>query len=531
MTQRTAHTGGEPAVHSLVGSISLLVAATVHIAAAQPAEGGEVARVRDIGSQRQFWFNAQDLIAASSHIRVLQQRPAKHPQNPLLVADRPWEGTLVQLYSPDVHHDPDTGKWQMWYEGHPGEVLLCTAFSEDGIRWRKPSLGIHEWNGSRDNNIILRTGYWDANCASIVKAPTETDPARRFKLYYWVGPEWFDSSNPLVAAIGNKIKDYKENGHYVAFSADGIHFTPQNDAPVIRSSDFCTVLFDEQSGRYRSYHKIEQQLPGWDVPRRCMSMAESDDGVHFWPSIPVLAPDEADDALAKAQGGVRAEFYGVHVWPYEGFYLGLLWVFEVTRGNPELGRGWDDGRIEPQLIYSADGIVWKRLPVREPFIPHGPAGSFEAGSVYSAGDHPVVVGDEVRFYYFGVSYTHGDTAPKTSLENYSGVGLATLPRDRYVGWQGGTAAGTVLTNVLRFRGRELHLNLDASRGETRVALLAEDGTPLSGYSLDDCQPLSSDGLDQVVRWRGRSDLSALSGKALRLEFSLRHSVLYTWQFR
>src|SRR6266446_3632178 len=79
----------------------------------------------DIGSKRQFWFNAQDLVAESSLLRVLQQRPVKHPQNPILVADRPWEGMLVQLYSADVHHDPKTGKWQMWYEGHPQELLVC----------------------------------------------------------------------------------------------------------------------------------------------------------------------------------------------------------------------------------------------------------------------------------------------------------------------------------------------------------------------------------------------------------------------
>lgn len=98
----------------------------------------------------------------------------------------------------------------MWYEGHPGKVLLCTAFSKDGLAWTKPNLGIQEWRGSKDNNIILQTGYLDANCASIVKAPTEKDPARRYKLYYWVAPEWFEShakafgwreGDPALAAV------------------------------------------------------------------------------------------------------------------------------------------------------------------------------------------------------------------------------------------------------------------------------------------------------------------------------------------
>ena len=186
----------------------------------------------DIGSKRQFWFNAQDLIAEVQGVHVLQQRPAKHPRNPLLVADQPWEGALVQLYSADVRRDPAGGRWQMWYEGHPAEVLLCTAFSRDGLYWEKPNLGLQEWQGSRENNIVLQTGYWDANCCSLVVAPTEKDPARRYKLYYWVGPEWFNAKNPMHASVGNRVTEYKKNGHYVAFSPDGVRFTPQTAEPV-----------------------------------------------------------------------------------------------------------------------------------------------------------------------------------------------------------------------------------------------------------------------------------------------------------
>ena len=505
----------------------LLVAGATHAAA------GEVARSSpaQIGTGRQFWFNAQELIADSKLVRVFQARPVKHPCNPLLVADRPWEGTVVQLYSCDVHYDPLAGRWQMWYEGHPAGVLLCTAFSTDGIHWSKPDLGIEDWQGSRANNIVLQTGYWDAHCASIVKAPTEKDPARRYKLYYWVGPQWFDKNNPVHLAAGNKITQYTQNGHHVAFSEDGVHFVPKTDAPAINSSDFNTTLFDQRRGKYRSYHKIDRQLPGWDMPRRCMSMSESDDGVHFGESIPVLAPDETDDAQARARGCRRVEFYGMHVWPYEDFYLGIVWYFPVTGMNAQLGRGWDDARIEPHLIYSPDGIAWKRLPVREPFIPCGPAGSFEAGTIYSAGDRPVIVGDEVWFYYFGVSYTHGNAEPVHSLENYSGIGLAKLPRDRYVGWLAGTATGTLLTKPLVFSGKEMHLNLDASRGEVRVALLDAEGKPLPGWGLEDCTPISGDHLDHTAKWNSVSDLSALSGSTVRIQFALRQSVLYTWQFR
>ncbi len=493
--------------------------------------------IPDIGSKRQYWFNAQTLIAESSLLRVLQQRPVKHPQNPILVADRPWEGTLVQLYSADVHHDPQTGRWQMWYEGHPQELLVCTAFSKDGIHWTKPSLGVQEWRGSTDNNIVLQTGYWDAHGMSIVKAPHEKDPARRYRLYYWVGAEWWDPNNPVLAVTGNKIKEYKKSAWYVAYSPDGVHFTPQKDDPVFtweqKVSDNNTIFFDEQRGKFVSYHKFEAPIPEFaELPRRYFAMAVSDDGMHFSESVPVLIPDAADDAWAKERGGIRAEFYGVHVWPQDGFYLGLLWMFMVTRtGEPPYNRGWDDGPILPHLIYSADGIQWNRLPVREPFIPPGPAGSFDAGMIFSSGDYPVVIGDEVRFYYHGTAYTHGWTEPLDSPNVYAGAGLATLPLDRYVGWLAGTRPGTLRTGPLRVSGRELHLNLDAHKGETRVALLDAGGKPLPGYSLDECLPITADALDHIVRWQHGTDLSRITGEPVCLQLSLRHSVLYTWQFR
>ena len=490
-----------------------------------------------VGGKRQSWFNSHDLVAESALLKVLQQRPVKHAQNPILVADRPWEGTLVQLYSGDVHHDPETRRWQMWYEGHPQELLVCTAFSEDGIRWTKPSLGVQEWKGSTDNNIVLQTGYWDAHCMSVLKAPEEKNPARRYRLYYWVGAEWWDPNNPVLAATGNKIKEYKKSAWYVAYSPDGIRFTPEKDAPVFeikdKVSDFNTIFFDEQRGKYVSYHKFDARLAEFgDLQRRYMAMAVSDDGLHFSPSVPVLIPDAADDAWAREHGGIRAEFYGMHVWPHDGFYLGLLWMFMVTKtGKPPFNRGWDDGPILPHLIYSADGLKWNRLPAREPFIPPGPAGSFDAGMIFPSGDHPVVVGDEVRFYYHGTTYTHGFTEPLDSPNVYAGAGLATLPRDRYVGWLGATRPGTLQTRPLTFSGRGLHLNLDAHKGETRVALLDAEGQPLPGYSQDDCVPMTADGFDQMVRWRQGGDLSAISGKPVCVQFSLRHSVLYTWQFR
>ena len=45
--------------------------------------------VTDIEGRRQFWFNAQPLVAEAEQLAVVQQRPARHPANPILVAHKP----------------------------------------------------------------------------------------------------------------------------------------------------------------------------------------------------------------------------------------------------------------------------------------------------------------------------------------------------------------------------------------------------------------------------------------------------------
>ena len=68
--------------------------------------------------------------------------------------DRPWEGD-VSFYVTVLEHE---GAYRMYYRGWKAEGAPATqavALSKDGIHWEHPNLGLFEWEGSRDNNIIL----------------------------------------------------------------------------------------------------------------------------------------------------------------------------------------------------------------------------------------------------------------------------------------------------------------------------------------------------------------------------------------
>lgn len=56
--------------------------------------------------------------------------------------------------------------------------------------------------------------------------------------------------------------------------------------------------------------------------------------------------------------------------------------------------------------------------------------------------------------------------------------------------------GCVGTKPLRMGAPTQVINADAGRGRLRVALFEVDGRPISGYSLEECRPLTAD----TTRW-------------------------------
>jgi len=91
--------------------------------------------------------------------------PERLPR-PVLVADKPWEiGPQRVIFNyggfGSVIYDPEYKKFRMWYsviswtgDTQAAPPLMCYAESVDGLHWTKPSLGLVDYKGSRDNNIV-----------------------------------------------------------------------------------------------------------------------------------------------------------------------------------------------------------------------------------------------------------------------------------------------------------------------------------------------------------------------------------------
>jgi hypothetical protein len=134
------------------------------------------------------------------------------------------------------------------------------------------------------------------------------------------------------------------------------------------------------------------------------------------------------------------------------------------------------------------------------------------------GDEQLIVGDETFIYYGGYRQGH-------KIERFTErqIGLARLPRDRYVSRQAGEARGTLRTPpvVIASEGMTVNARVD---GYLRVRLLDGTGRPLPGFDWDDCATIRGDALAHEVRWEGA--LSALAGRPVQVEFALKAADLY-----
>ncbi len=458
--------------------------------------------------QRQLFFDDLGIERRDNLKRVVHQ-PTKHPQNPVLRREHPWEGFRIQVYGTMIY-DPHAQLFKSWYmnipktaaekitvdgEGRPGHAtLLCYATSKDGIQWDKPVLNIVDFEGSTENNMISRDMY-NPEGFSVLYEPQDPDPSRRYKAFYWD-----HGYGPTIKFEGQEIYGSgPKDGMYVAFSPDGIHWTPYEGNPVMKldSDTGQVVLFDDQLGKYVAFGRF-------GAGGRKVARSESDDFIHWSTSQLVLEPDERD--------GEKTQFYGITVNYYGGMYIGVLWMFWIDEGRV--------GTIDFQLCHSRDGKTWVRDSDRTVFLPTGPPVSWDASDMRGA-SRSVILDDRILFYYAGSPARHGLGGEKRIGMD---IGLATLRRDGWVSLDAGNREGTLITKSFVYPAGSLYLNADASRGRITATIEDARGDPIRGF--EGSLPMTADSLRMKPRFDKSSD--ALAGRTVRLALQLKDASVYSF---
>ena len=456
---------------------------------------------------RLLFFDDASLESKENLVQTIHQ-PTKHPSNPVLKREHPWEGFRVQVYGTMIY-DPELDLFKASYmnipataadkitvqgQRRPGHAtLLSYATSKDGVEWEKPTLNLVDFEGSTANNMIAPDLY-NPEGFSVIYEPNDPDPSRRYK-----GFCWDHGKAPLMMYEGQEIYgEGEDDGMYVTFSEDGIHWKPYEGNPVMRlgSDTGQVVLFDPGIKRYVACGRFG--AGGSKVAR-----SESEDFIHWSEPKLVLEPDEKD--------GANTQFYGISIDLYQGLYIGMLWMFWIDEGRV--------GRIDFQLCHSHDGIQWIRDPERRVFMPNGPEGAWDSGDMRAA-CRSVIVDDRVMIYYAGSLAKHGEGGPKRIGMD---IGLATLRRDGWFSLDAGSTPGTLVTKPFTHPGTELHANADAQGGSIIAEFIPAEGdsaisAAFKGDALD-----GTLSVDAVKR-------SGMRGETVRLKLTLSNAKLYSLWF-
>lgn len=66
--------------------------------------------------------------------------------------------------------------------------------------------------------------------------------------------------------------------------------------------------------------------------------------------------------------------------------------------------------------------------------------------------------------------------------------------------------------------------------EARVGIQDEKGHAIAGFARADCDRILFNDVAYTVKWKGKSDVSVLSGRPVRLRLCMRSAKLYAFQF-
>ena len=451
----------------------------------------------DVGRTQVFVDN--HMIEEYVRVRRMVHQPQKY--GPVLLPEKPWEGSCVIVYG-TVIRNPETGLYQMWYQTFsklppPENTYICYAFSQDGIRWVKPRLGLVEYRGSRDNNIVLRGSFDVIDSPSVIYDPLEPDPDRRYKMLFYG-------------------RDGRRRGLYAAYSRDGIRWRLLEDPVAPEVGDRTNLMLDPfKEPRYVAYTRHPEMMRRHR--RRVIYRSESWDFEDWSEPELVLAPDLADSH--------DLQFYGMTAFPYGDMYLGFVQRLHTA-----------EDRIDVELVWSRDNKSWYRVKPRSVFLPTGPEGGWDQAWVGIASNPPIRVGDRLWIFYEGRNASHGQRFPFPR----GAIGLATLRLDGFVSINAGLVEGYLTTKAFTWPGGRLMVNLNAracvgaaegwpSCGYVRLEILDEDGEPIKGFTKEECRPFTGDSVAHEFSWRSGKSIDELVGEKIRLRFYMVNAELYSFK--
>ncbi len=443
----------------------------------------------NIGEQLQLFFD--DQLIQSMHgaqLKLHSPRPAEE----VIRMDKPWEDET--MYDSVVIKDGD--RYRMWYRTNFNARPFYTGYAEsaDGVRWTKPNLGLIEFRGSKENNLVWTSGADGAmGCVlSIFKdANPDTPESQRYKGF----------ATRISSPAG-------ETGILGLVSPDGLRWELLREELILRGAAFDShnlAFWDAARGEYVAF--VRDFLG--DI--RHIQRATSAD-FRTWSKLEFI--DLGDSPLEDLYKNAAVSYYR-----RPDILLMFPKRFLPTR---KADPSWPHvGLSDIVFMSSRDGVRWDRRfmeafirPGRDPLNWHERAIEVGQGLVPTGED-------EMSLYY--IEHYRTD-----SVRIRRGV----LREDGFVSVNAPYAGGELVTRPLLFAGNRLTINYATSAaGSIRVEIMDADGKAVPGFAAQDAAEIFGDQTDRVVKWQEAADVSQFAGEPIRLRFVLKDADLFSFRFR
>jgi hypothetical protein len=468
-----------------------------------------------LGSRRELFVD-RHLIENMKGATLKMHAPV--PAGVAVKFDQPWEGRFSAYIT--VLHDEELKKYRMYYRGNAGfrdgtdGEVTCYAESENGITWTKPKLGLHEANGSKDNNIILEhLPPYTHNFAPFLDKRPGVPADQRYK---------------TLAGLGGK------HGGLAAFaSGDGIHWKKIREEPVITKGAFDSQnvsFWSEVEQCYVAYFRVfvpgvEKDAKGKPKNVRWVSRATSQDFLTWTDAVQMTS----DQPLAD-------QIYISQTTPY--FNAPHLYIATAARFMHK--KNDLDDQAKKYLAEDTKAYASLIQDTSEAVLMTSRAGSTEYNRSFMEGW--VRPGLHFRNWTSRTNYPAcgilrtGKSEISTFIERHYGQSTALLQRytmrlDGFGSLHASYEPGEMTTRPITFTGKHLHVNLSTGvSGHVAVEIQDAKGQPLPGFTLADCQPISYDDIDRVISWKSGKDLSTLASQPVRLRWQLKDADVFSFWF-
>ena len=461
----------------------------------------------NITPQRREKFLLLDsrIIESTKNAKLTLGEVRKEKSNPLFVEDQSWEPRYDNMY-PNVIYDEEDNLYKCWYcpfivdqrttETHPDrrkpsltpymdarpagrEEALLYATSKDGINWTKPNLGIVNFNGNSNNNIVSR----GLSGAGVIKDELEKLPGRRYKAFY--------CSN---------------SGYKMRYSSDGLNWGDEVSLPGVGESDcHANMIWSPELKKYVGILRHYDPIPV--TGNRKIARTESIDSVTWTKSETII------------EGTPQDQLHDMVIFRDGGVYLGLLGCMNYPSKETRNGV-----RQHIELAWSPDSYIWHRINPGTPFISNSKSNNNEYGKMpYDWGcvfpSAPVFRDDEVRIYYGASDWYFFDWRK-------GGLALATLDKNRWAGYEAiNDIEPAVVTTIPMSLSNKIFISADVQpQGSVNVGILDENGNKVM-----ESQTVTKSCTDLEITLKESVELS--NTNKLRIQFILNHSKIYSFSIR